>query len=118
MFTPAKNVKVGDNVSSGDVIGNVIENTMVTHKIMLPPGAMGKVTFIASEGNYTLEDDVIEIEFQSEKKGYTMMQTWPVRLPRPSADKLASDTPLLTGQRVLDSLFPYLLFILILYKII
>jgi len=105
-FAPVKNLKVGDNVSGGDVFGQVFENTMVTHRVMVPPGGMGKITFIAPAGSYTLEDDVIEVEFQGEKKGYTMMQTWPVRLPRPSADKLASDTPLLTGQRVLDSLFP------------
>ena len=104
-FTPRK-IAVGDNLSGGDIFGDVCENSMVMHRIMLPPNAMGKATFIAEQGNYTLEDTVIELEFQGERHGYTMLQTWPVRMPRPSAEKLASDTPLLTGQRVLDSLFP------------
>jgi V-type H+-transporting ATPase subunit A len=104
-FVPRK-VSVGDNLSGGDIYGDVIENSMVTHRIMLPPGAMGKVKYIAEKGNYTLEDNMIELDFQGTVTGYTMMQTWPVRMPRPASEKLASDTPLLTGQRVLDSLFP------------
>jgi len=104
-FTP-RSISVGDNLSGGDIFGDVCENSMVTHRIMLPPGAMGKVKYIAEKGNYTLEDTVIELEFQDKVTEYTMLQTWPVRMPRPSAEKLASDTPLLTGQRVLDSLFP------------
>jgi len=74
--------------------------------IMLPPGEMGSVTYIAEKGNYTLKDVVIAIEFQTKKKEFTMLQFWPVRQPRPTAEKLASDHPLLTGQRVLDALFP------------
>jgi len=80
---------------------------------MLPPKAMGTVTFIASAGNYTLDDTVLEIEFRGQKKKFTMMQVWPVRQPRPTLDKLAGDYPLLTGQRVLDALFPYVFFFLL-----
>jgi V-type H+-transporting ATPase subunit A len=100
------NFRVGDHITGGDIYGVVEENTLVSHKIMLPPKAMGTVTFIASAGNYTLQDTVLEIEFRGQKKKFTMMQVWPVRQPRPTLDKLAGDHPLLTGQRVLDALFP------------
>ncbi len=73
---------------------------------MLPPGEMGTITWIAPAGKYTLKDNVLEIEFQGKPKKFTMLQYWPVRIPRPVSEKLASDHPLLTGQRVLDSLFP------------
>eukprot|EP00727_Mastigamoeba_balamuthi_P007957 m51a1_g3782 putative v-type proton atpase catalytic subunit a (1750) ;mRNA; f:161644-169664 len=98
--------KVGDHITGGDIYGKVHENSLVVHWIMLPPGHMGTITWIAPAGSYTLVDDVIEVEFQNEKKTFTMLHTWPVRIPRPVVEKLASDTPLLTGQRVLDSLFP------------
>lgn len=73
---------------------------------MLPPKACGTITYIAPKGSYTLEDVVLETEFEGENTKYTMMQLWPVRTPRPCAEKLAADYPLLTGQRVLDALFP------------
>ncbi|GJM90347.1 hypothetical protein PR202_ga06619 [Eleusine coracana subsp. coracana] len=79
------------------------------HHVALPPGAMGKVSYIAPAGQYSLQDTVLELEFQGIKKQFTMLQTWPVRSPRPVASKLAADTPLLTGQRVLDALFPSVL---------
>jgi len=100
------NFKTGDHVTGGDIYGKVFENNMVTHMIMLPPKAAGTITFIATKGNYSLSDIVLETEFSNVKTKYTMMQVWPVRTPRPVADKLAADFPLLTGQRVLDALFP------------
>ncbi len=99
-------VKVGDHVSGGDRFGKVIENSLLIHWIMVPPLEMGTVSFIAPAGNYTLKDIVIELDFQNKKKKLTMMQYWPVRQPRPVVEKLAADFPLLTGQRVLDALFP------------
>ena len=93
-------------MTGGDIYGIVYENTLVTHNIILPPKAAGTVTFIAAAGHYNLSDIVLELEFSGQKTSYTMLQTWPVRTPRPVADKLAADYPLLTGQRVLDSLFP------------
>ncbi|KAJ2798314.1 H(+)-transporting V1 sector ATPase subunit A, partial [Coemansia furcata] len=74
--------------------------------IMVPPNARGTVTFIAPSGKYTVADVVLETEFEGVKAKHTMMQVWPVRLPRPVTEKLAADHPLLTGQRVLDALFP------------
>lgn len=99
-------VKVGDHITGGDIFGKVTENMLVTHWIMLPPGEMGTVTFIAPADNFTIKDVVLEVEFQSKVKKFTMLQFWPVRSPRPVTEKLASDHPLLCGQRVLDALFP------------
>ncbi|WIA12406.1 hypothetical protein OEZ85_012450 [Tetradesmus obliquus] len=101
--------KVGDRITAGDIYGIVKENTLMDHKVMLPPGARGTISYIAPAGDYTVQDEVIEIEFQGQKKKYSMMQLWPVRSPRPVAQKLLADTPLLTGQRVLDALFPAVL---------
>lgn len=102
-------LQVGDNITAGDIYGMVTENTLMDHKIMLPPNARGKVSFIAPTGNYTIDDEVIEVDFLGDKKKYCMKSLWPVRAPRPTAGKLTADTPLLTGQRVLDSLFPSVL---------
>nr|GMC52009.1 V-type proton ATPase catalytic subunit A [Ipomoea batatas] len=108
-FQPKK-LGEGDLLTGGDLYANVIENSLMQHHVTLPPDAMGKITYIAPSGHYSLKDTaVLELEFQGVKKQYTMLQTWPVRTPRPVAEKLAADTPLLTGQRVLDALFPSVL---------
>lgn len=73
---------------------------------MLPPRAKGTITYIAPKGQYTLKDTILEVEFDGQKEKFTLLQVWPVRSPRPVAEKLAGDFPLLTGQRVLDALFP------------
>ncbi|KAJ3225717.1 V-type proton ATPase catalytic subunit A [Clydaea vesicula] len=104
-FEPV-NVKVGDHVTGGDIYGKVYENTLITHFIILPPRDKGTVTYIAPKGQYNLTQVVLETEFDGVKTSHTMLQTWPVRTPRPVAEKLAADYPLLTGQRVLDALFP------------
>jgi V-type H+-transporting ATPase subunit A len=101
--------KVGDRVTGGDIYGRVQENTLMDHKVMLPPGARGNITYLAPAGNYTIDEELIEIEFQGQKRRYSMKQLWPVRSPRPVAQKMLADTPLLTGQRVLDGLFPAVL---------
>ncbi|KAG1406629.1 hypothetical protein G6F58_009800 [Rhizopus delemar] len=99
--------QVGDHITGGDVYGRVYENSLVTiHNIMLPPKSRGTITYIAPKGQYTLEDVVLETEFEGETTKHTMRQLWPVRSPRPVAEKLSANHPLLTGQRVLDSLFP------------
>jgi len=104
-FEP-QSFKVGDHITQGDIFGKVVENSLVTHWIMLPPGEKGTISFIAAAGNYTLKDPVLEVDFMGKAKSFTMLQYWPVRIPRPTNEKLASDHPLLTGQRVLDALFP------------
>ena len=109
-WAPGTGIKAGDPLTGGDVFGAVHENTLLQqHKVMLPPGARGKVTFVAPAGNYTIGETVLELEFEGVKKEYSMMHSWPVRSPRPVAQKLAADYPLLTGQRVLDAFFPSVL---------
>ncbi|XP_047521010.1 V-type proton ATPase catalytic subunit A [Pieris napi] len=104
-FNPL-NVKTGSHITGGDLYGIVHENTLVKHKMLVPPRAKGTVTYIAPPGNYKVTDVVLETEFDGEKAQYTMLQVWPVRQPRPVTEKLPANHPLLTGQRVLDSLFP------------
>jgi len=101
--------KVGDRITGGDIYATVQENTLLEHRVMLPPHARGTVTYIAPSGQYSIEEEVIEVEFAGVKKKYAMRQMWPVRSPRPSAKKELASTPLLTGQRVLDGLFPSVL---------
>jgi vacuolar-type H+-ATPase catalytic subunit A/Vma1 len=105
-FTPGK-YKVGDHVTGGDVIGGVFENSLLRdHKILVPPRQKGTVKWIAEKGNYTVQDKILELEFDGRKTEVTMMHSWPVRVPRPVSEKLPSDSPFVVGQRVLDSLFP------------
>ncbi|CAO3638147.1 unnamed protein product [Cunninghamella blakesleeana] len=101
------NFKVGDHITGGDAYGKVFENSLVSnHSILLPPKARGTITYLAPKGSYTVDDVVLEAEFEGEVSKYTMKQIWAVRSPRPVAEKLTANHPLLTGQRVLDSLFP------------
>merc|ERR1719479_18258 len=105
-FAPMQALKVGTRITGGDIYGTVHENRMIKHKGLLPPKARGTVTYVAPPGNYTIKDKILETEFDGEKTEYTLMQIWPVRQPRPCTEKLPANHPLLTGQRVLDGLFP------------
>jgi len=104
-FQPGK-LRIGSHITGGDVYGTVQENNLIKHHIMLPPKSRGTVTYLAPPGNYTIKDVVLEAEFDGVKSQYTLCQLWPVRQPRPCTDKLPANHPLLTGQRVLDGLFP------------
>ncbi|KAK1835382.1 H+-transporting ATPase [Podospora conica] len=104
-FTPT--AKVGDHLSGGDVWGTVNENSFISvHKILLPPRARGTVTKISPKGSYTVEDKILELEFDGKKTEFPMMQSWPVRVPRPTTEKHSADKPFIVGQRVLDALYP------------
>ncbi|XP_042640853.1 V-type proton ATPase catalytic subunit A-like [Tyto alba] len=105
-FVPSKDVRVGSHVTGGDIYGTVAENSLIQHKIMVPPRSRGTVTYIAPPGHYSVSDVVLELEFQGSAEPLTMLQVWPVRQTRPVAEKLPANHPLLTGQRVLDALFP------------
>jgi len=94
------------SVASGDVLGYVEENSLVTLKILVPPNISGKVLSLAESGEYTLEDVICEIEMDGAVKCIYMHHSWPVRKPRPIRQKLCPETQLYTGLRVLDSLFP------------
>lgn len=102
-FVPSK--KVGDEVCPGDTIGTVKETAIVNHKIMLPNKVSGKIVEI-NEGDYTVEDTVYKVETEKGIREFTLMQSWPVRVGRPYKRKLSPDIPLVTGQRVIDTLFP------------
>jgi len=105
-FQPMQNLKIGSHITGGDIYGSVQENRMINHKVLLPPKARGTVTYLAPPGNYTIKDKILETEFDGVKTEHTLMQIWPVRQPRPCTEKLPANHPLLTGQRVLDGLFP------------
>ncbi len=101
-FVPVK--AVGDEVVPGDIIGEVQENAVVSHKIMVPHGVSGKITDIKS-GEHTIIDDIATISGDKEYK-VQMMQRWPVRQGRPYKKKLDPNIPLVTGQRIIDTFFP------------
>ena len=103
-FTPSK--RAGDTVRGGDVLGTVQETPVVLHKILAPNGIVGTVTDLA-EGDYTV--DAVIGHISSANGGEVpvrLMQSWPVRVGRPYKHKLSPDIPLVTGQRVIDTLFP------------
>lgn len=103
-FVPT--VEIGTRVKGGDIIGTVQETKIVTHKIMIPNGIEGVITLI-SQGEYTLTDTVAKLEKDDGSiVDITMLQKWPVRIGRPYKKKLSPDMPLITGQRVIDALFP------------
>ncbi len=94
--------KKGDEVSSGQVIGKVQETETIEHRVMVPPNVGGKVKSIKS-GTFNITEPVCVLDDGTE---IAMMQEWPVRHPRPFVQKYAPDVPLITGQRILDFLFP------------
>jgi len=103
-FIPSK--KVGDIISEGDVLGIVQETALIEHRIMCPIGVSGKIAKI-NKGEFTVEDTVAVIEGENGiENSVSMLQYWPVRKGRPYAEKLAPDKLLVTGQRIIDTLFP------------
>ena len=106
-FTPSEDFKEGDHITGGDCFGTVWENSLLNvHRILLPPRARGTITKMPKKGKYTVDTNILEVEFEGKKTEYSMMHEWPVRVPRPTTDKLASTEPFIVGQRVLDALFP------------
>ncbi len=104
LFIPK--VKVGDMVKEGDVLGIVNETEIVEHKILVPNGLEGRVHSI-SEGEYTIEETVAVVEREDgERKPVCMLRKWPVRKGRPYREKMSPNKPMVTGQRVIDTLFP------------
>ena len=98
-------VKVGDTVEEGDVLGTVQETEVIEHRILVPNGMGGQVTAI-QEGDFTIEQTVATLRTQSGKRNICMLRKWPVRRGRPYREKLAPASPMITGQRVVDTLFP------------
>ena len=104
-FTPV--LKVGDKVSGGTILGTVPETPMVEHRVMVPPGVSGTLTWIAPQMKYTIEEPIARIKTATGERELTMIQHWPVRRARPyKARRGQTGGPLITGQRVLDTMFP------------
>jgi len=99
-------IKAGEKIKGCDVLGEVKETSIVTHKILVPPDEEGILLSIVKEGSYTIEDDIAIISTEKGDKKLQMLQRWPVRKPRPVAKKYDPTLPLITGQRVIDTFFP------------
>jgi len=96
----------GDSVTAGQPIGHVIETPLVNHLILVPPNCSGKIQSIVEKGDYTLLDRLAVIETEGGFQEITMLQQWPVRVPRPIRERLRINEPLITGQRIIDTFFP------------
>jgi V/A-type H+/Na+-transporting ATPase subunit A len=102
-FTPT--ARVGEMVKFGDILGTVPETPLIEHRIMVPPGAAGRIIEI-QEGKFTVEEVIAVIEQDGEERRLTMMQKWPVRKPRPYLRRRDPSGLLTTGMRILDYMFP------------
>ena len=99
-------MQTGVEVLAGQVLGQVPETALVTHRIMVPDQVEGPLLWIAEAGEYRVVDPIARVRTDAGVKTLTMMQRWPVRTPRPVASRLSTSEPLITGQRVIDTLFP------------
>ena len=100
-------VNIGQNLSTGDIIGSVQESNAIKHYITIPYDTSGKVISIEKKDTFTITDTILTLEDEAgNKKNITMLQKWPIRVPRPVKHKFLPNKPLITGQRVIDSLFP------------
>ena len=103
-FTPA--ASVGDVLGPGDLIGSVPETQLIEHRILVPPGVTGRLSWVAPEGSYTVDQQVATVTGEAADMPIKLFMRWAVRSPRPVGQRLAPSTPLKTGQRVIDTLFP------------
>ncbi len=100
-------VKVGDRLSAGEVYAECPETSIITHKCMVPPSVSGEVVAAKKDGKFTVNDVIVTLKTDDgEKIDLTLCQKWPIRTPRPVAKRLPTTIPLITGQRVIDTLFP------------
>jgi V/A-type H+-transporting ATPase subunit A len=103
-FVPV--LKSGDFVKAGQILGEVQETALIKHKILLAPDVEGNLKWIAGEGDYSVEEKIALLSNGEVEKEIFMFQRWPVRKPRPYQERMPIVEPLITGQRVIDSLFP------------
>jgi V/A-type H+-transporting ATPase subunit A len=106
VFERNSEIRVGEKVGEGDILGSVKETPLIDHKITIPPGIRGIIEWIAGSGEYTIEDTIAVISAGSVKHEVKLYQIWPVRVPRPFKEKLPPSEPLITGKRVIDLIFP------------
>ncbi|MHB1909429.1 MAG: V-type ATP synthase subunit A [Nitrososphaerales archaeon] len=104
-FTPK--VKKGDEISGGAILGTVPETNLIEHRILAPPTLpKSTVVDVVKAGKYKVEDTLVSVESNGEKRELKMYHRWPVRIPRPILERFDPEIPLLTGQRVIDTYFP------------
>lgn len=103
-FTPM--LKKGAKVVAGDILGTVPETPLVTQKILVPPGVEGTLKSIVNAGDYKITETIAEVETAHGTEALRLAHSWPVRKPRPYKSKVPSEVPLITGQRIIDALFP------------
>lgn len=99
-------VNIGDKVASGTIIAEVPETESIVHMVMVPNGIEGTVINKVADSEYTIKDTIITVETKTGTKDLTMMQEWPIRVARPYITRYPIDRPLITGQRIIDALFP------------
>lgn len=103
----ALTVKEGDTLAGGQIYATIPETSLIEHKCMVPPALSGKVISVAANGRYKVNDTVVTIEdANGAKHALTLSQKWPIRVGRPVKKRIPIDRPLITGQRVIDSMFP------------
>ena len=100
-------VGIGDLVHGGTIIAEVPETRAIVHKCMVPPDVEGKVVSVVPDGRYTITDTLVTLELaDGTLKELSMTQRWPIRVPRPVSERYPASVPLVTGQRILDTMFP------------
>ena len=99
-------VKPGDAVEGGTVIATVQETSLILHKVMVPPEMRGTVVWTAADGVYTINEPLVRLETPQGEKTLMMKQEWPIRTQRPYRERRGLDRPLITGQRIVDTMFP------------
>jgi V/A-type H+-transporting ATPase subunit A len=103
-FTPV--AKAGDVVSGGAILGTVPETEALEHRVMVPPNMHGTLTWVADAKMYMIDEPIARLQTDAGEQEISMLQRWPVRVPRPYKSRRGNDEPLITGQRVLDTFFP------------
>ncbi len=100
-------VQVGDTLSPGQVYATCPETASITHRCLVPPQMSGEVVWTAADGEYTVNEPVVRLKTATgEEKTLTLCQKWPIRVPRPVKKRLPVSMPLITGQRIIDTMFP------------
>lgn len=104
LFTPG--IEQGTRLSGSEILGTVQETQRVEHRVLVPPFIAGTLKSIVAEGEYSVDEIVAVVGTANGEQELTLMHRWPIRVPRPTTERLPFEAPLITGQRVIDTLFP------------